>query len=218
MWAFINGSEVSNTNSSFGPLREPHPDAYPGGRSNPVCWKDSNGYFWLYGGYGYITSDTYSKLAELWRFDGTYWGFWGGSTIKDAPPFYIGQKNFSFYHHPGGRNFAGVAVTPSGSVYLIGGDHKSGFTYSISDIWKFENDKGWAYLGGETTNKYSIPGTMKVPNETNKLGGIIGAYTVVDEYDNIWIFGGYGNTANFSLGMFQTSTDSNRCHECIMGL
>jgi hypothetical protein len=193
MWTFVNGSDGVNSPSNFGEPRIPDPNAFPGAREYTVCWTDNNGHFWLYGGWhlGY--------LADTWRFDGINWAFWGGSNVTDAAPVYGIPKTFSFDYHPGGRYISSVAVPTSGSsAYLVGG---FGVVDASSDIWKFESDKGWAFWSGDIGPVNPVPGTIRVPSETNKLGSKTMTMTVVDEFDNLWIFGGLGLLTSGSNSM-----------------
>src|SRR5690606_30915525 len=142
-----------------------------GARYGMACWKDSDGNFWFHGG------SSVEYLGDTWRFDGTFWAFWGGSTEINAQPNYGSQKEFSVDYHPGGRYLSTVATSGS-SVYLIGGWGKYGYN---GDIWKFESDKGWAYWSGDINQTEPIPGTMKVPHETNKMGSRYATTPVVDD-------------------------------------
>jgi hypothetical protein len=187
MWTLVSGSLDINAPSVVGTVRVSDPNAHPGARRFTACWKDNNGHLWLYGGNngGYI--------GDTWRYDGTNWAYWGGPTDYGVAPVNGTPKTFSFDYHPGGRGYAGVAVTASGSAtYIIGG--LLNFLYS-ADIWKFESDKGWSFWDGYIGAQHSTPGTIKVPSETNKLDSRYGSATVVDDFDNIWIFGGYGYQA-----------------------
>jgi hypothetical protein len=166
--------------------RVPDSNAFPGARLYISCWTDKSGNFWLYGG---ITSGNY--LGDTWRFDGTNWTFWAGTTGTNAAPYYGDPKTFSFDYHPGARDRASIAVTSSGSVYLVGGRGMS--IGETGDIWKFESYKGWAFWGGAVGSHPVTPGTIRVPSSTNRLGGRAGVQSVVDDLDNIWIFGGSGN-------------------------
>jgi hypothetical protein len=192
MWTFVNGSDGVESPSIFGEPRIPDPNAFPGARRFPACWKDNNGHFWIYGGLG-----VGSHLGDTWRFDGVNWAFWGGSTSANAAPVYGTPKTFSFDYHPGGRQMS--TVTTSGSAaYLVGG-----FLIGASsgDIWKFESDKGWAFWSGNIGMTNTVPGTIRVPSETNKLGSKTMTMTVVDEFDNLWIFGGLGLLTSGSNSM-----------------
>jgi hypothetical protein len=183
MWTFVSGSVDINAQSVFSTPRIPDPNAYPGARRYPVCWKDNNGHFWLFGGYnsGYI--------GDTWRFDGMHWAYWGGPTDNGVAPVYGPLKTFSFDYHPGGRYYSSASITSSGSAaYIVGGYGNKHY----ADIWRFESDKGWAFWGGSTIGDQNpTSGTIKVPSETNILGTRYGTMSVVDDFDNIWIFGGY---------------------------
>lgn len=151
--------------------------------------------YWLYGG---IVSSNF--LSDTWRFDGTNWAFWAGSTSTNEPPVYGDPKTFSFDYHPGGRDHISVAVTSSGSAaYIVGGRINGGFS---GDIWKFEGDKGWAYWGGIFGNHATNPGTIRVPSETNALGARYGVMSVVDDLDHLWIFGGSGQVPGVGSGTY----------------
>jgi N-acetylneuraminic acid mutarotase len=41
----------------------------PGGRSAAAYWTDSNGYLWMFGGFGFDASGTLGELNDLWEFD-----------------------------------------------------------------------------------------------------------------------------------------------------
>ena len=64
------------------------------------------------------------------------------------------------------------------------------FLIRYSDIWKFESDKGWALWGGKVDSSNPIPGTIKVPSESNLCGDRMAHTIVVDKDENIWLFGG----------------------------
>jgi hypothetical protein len=40
----------------------------PGGRINAVSWVDSNGNFWLFGGYGFDSTGMGGDLNDLWEY------------------------------------------------------------------------------------------------------------------------------------------------------
>jgi hypothetical protein len=195
MWTFVKGSVDINIAPAYGTPRVPDPYSHPGARSHCVCWKDNNGDFWLYGGYsvgGY--------RGDTWRFDGTNWAFWGGPENTYTLPVHGEAKKFSFIYHPGGRDYTSVAVTTSGSAAYIVGGTISGSS-QVGDIWKFESDKGWAFWSGTTEDVSPNPGTIKVPSESNELGAKRLTMPVVDDFDNLWIFGGFGRMLSGYNGM-----------------
>jgi hypothetical protein len=192
MWTFVSGSVGSDAESVVDSTpRVPDPNAHPGARRYSACWKDNNDHFWLFGG---ATSSGY--LTDTWRFDGKHWAFWGGSIGTGASPKYGAAKTFSFDNQPGSRISTSVSVTTSGSAaYLIGG---FGVGVYYADIWKFESDKGWAFWAGTVGTQNQIPGTIKVPSASNHVGSRYGSMIAADDFDNLWIFGGYA----FATGMY----------------
>jgi hypothetical protein len=133
-------------------------------------------------------------FGDLWRFDGTNWAYWGGSTTINAQPVYGPYKSFSQDYHPGGR--IGHVITNTGdAVYLIAG---ATVNDSVSDIWKFDYDKGWALWAGEVANVLPRQGTIKVPSENNLFGSRLGFYAHVDQDENIWIHGGDEGLENYN--------------------
>ena len=39
----------------------------PGARYRSICWTDSNGNLWLFGGLGYDSGGSYGRLNDLWE-------------------------------------------------------------------------------------------------------------------------------------------------------
>jgi N-acetylneuraminic acid mutarotase len=77
-WAWMGGPDtftVGHTNFQCGPsgiygtLGVPAAGNVPGGRWNSVEWTDSNGNFWLFGGYGLDINGTLGYLNDLWMFN-----------------------------------------------------------------------------------------------------------------------------------------------------
>src|SRR5690606_28943541 len=106
-------------------------------------------------------------------------------------------KQFSFNYHPGTRYISGVASSGS-AAYLIGGRIAGGI---YADVWKFESSKGWAHWAGAISIQNPVPGTIREPSVTNQLGSMDSSAVVVDSFDNLWIFGGYGRLTTTVMSM-----------------
>lgn len=184
VWTLVRDKLSPNAESTYAADRVFSSSAYPGGRAYCSCWKDSNGHFWLYGG----TSGNEAYRAETWAFDGTNWAYWcGKKTINDFP-HHSTPREFAFNYHPGGRSLAAVAVSGN-EAYLVGG-LVSGQRYG--DIWKFDKTKGWTIWGGREGTHTAIPNTIRVFQEANKIASKHSPMVVIDDFSNLWIFGGYG--------------------------
>jgi hypothetical protein len=145
-------------------------------------------------------------FADTWRFDGKYWAYWHGPQTINENPVYGSYKNFSEDHHPGSRAMHGVAQTDDG-VYIIGGHFPP--NSSFSDIWKFDPYKGWALWAGEVARVPPRPGTKRVPHSNNLFGQRIAATAVIDDEENIWIYGG-AEEINYPPGMISPKFANNR--------
>ena len=67
-WAWVGGSDTKNAKGVYGTLDEASTNNAPGARTNAVSWTDSSGNLWLFGGYGYDSTDTWGELNDLWRY------------------------------------------------------------------------------------------------------------------------------------------------------
>ncbi|NHI94974.1 MAG: galactose oxidase [Candidatus Lokiarchaeota archaeon] len=67
MWTWMNGNYSINNNGSYGIKYVASSSNVPGGRSTNTCWKDKNGDFWFFGGFGYDKdSGLERRLNDLW--------------------------------------------------------------------------------------------------------------------------------------------------------
>jgi len=68
-WTWVNGpADPSNNAGVYGTKGTPAPTNVPGGRVLPVGWVDSDGSFWMFGGYGADSNADHFDLNDLWKF------------------------------------------------------------------------------------------------------------------------------------------------------
>ena len=72
LWAWFGGTTAANQVGTYGTQTVPSVSNVPGTRESPVGWTDSNGDFWLLGGYGYPSNTSYGYLNDLWRYQPNY--------------------------------------------------------------------------------------------------------------------------------------------------
>jgi N-acetylneuraminic acid mutarotase len=69
-WAWMGGSSTVGASggqpSVYGSLGTPAAGNVPGGRNEAIGWTDGRGNFWLFGGSGYDSTDTFGYLNDLW--------------------------------------------------------------------------------------------------------------------------------------------------------
>jgi hypothetical protein len=85
-WTWVSGSN-NTTAGVYGTLGVAATTNVPGSRESAVGWTDSSGSLWLFGGWGYDSTQTFGSLNDLWKFDPviSQWTWMGGSnTLPNA--------------------------------------------------------------------------------------------------------------------------------------
>jgi hypothetical protein len=69
----------------------------------------------------------------------------------------------------------------------------------LNDLWNFDGEE-WVWVSGSNeTNQYGVYGAKGVPESSNIPGARSAAVSWMDDYGNMWIFGGSGH-ASSSIG------------------
>jgi len=229
-WVWMGGSNTVGNNGGqsgiYGTLKVPAAANIPGGRADLVSWTDSNGNFWLFGGYGVDADGNWGMLNDLWEFvppqgqdgypcdshrsQGQYgeWVWMGGSnTIGNS----IGQPGiYGALGVPASANIPGGRINPvswtddNGNLWLFGGYglDANGNSGELNDIWKFDPSRGrngeWTWVDGSSSAESDAPvyGKLGVPAATNTPGGHSASVGWTDQSGNLWLFGGLGISAN----------------------
>jgi N-acetylneuraminic acid mutarotase len=67
-WTWVSGAKVINQKGIYGSQGTVAPANVPGGRYGSVSWVDSNGYLWLFGGFGFASAGNFlGDLNDLWK-------------------------------------------------------------------------------------------------------------------------------------------------------
>jgi N-acetylneuraminic acid mutarotase len=67
-WTWIGGASSTAAYGSYGKQQVASASDVPGAREEAVGWVDTSGNFWLFGGFGFDSSDVQADLNDLWRF------------------------------------------------------------------------------------------------------------------------------------------------------
>jgi N-acetylneuraminic acid mutarotase len=82
-WTWIAGTNLTDQFGSYGTKGVASGTNQPGTRVHAQAWTTTSGELWLFGGYGHDGATTQGFLNDLWRFDGTYWTWIGGSSLAN---------------------------------------------------------------------------------------------------------------------------------------
>lgn len=144
----------------------------PGGREGGVCWVDSGGNLWIFGGYGQHLSGMTVDWSDMWEFNPLtkLWTWMSGTDEVTSCP--LGQNfcgNPGVYGNlgtPAEANVPGARVNAStwtdleGNFWLFGGtgfDAKDRYGM-LNDLWEFSPvTRQWAWQGGSSTTSDCVP-------------------------------------------------------------
>jgi len=184
----------------------------PGGRVGAATWTDSNGNFWLFGGYGFDADQNAGELNDLWEFNfsAKEWAWMAGSSTIGSnagqPGVYGTLGSAAPANIPGGRDNAAAWTDNSGSFWLFGGEgvDANGDFAQLDDVWEFDpTTKEWSWMGGSSTlptacatatNAHcgwpTVYGALGVAAPGIGPGSRVAPATWKDKDGNFWLFGG----------------------------
>jgi N-acetylneuraminic acid mutarotase len=222
-WTWMGGSSVLTQQDNgekgqpgmYGTQGQPSAGNIPGGRLGAVSWTDKEGNFWLFGGAGLDSAETFGFLNDLWEFNPSTkeWTWVSGSNTIAAfnggqPGIYGQQGTPAATNIPGGRSGALGWTDANGNLWLFGG---AGFDAAdtngnLNDLWEFSPSSGeWTWVGG--SSNLGVNGT--VAGVYGTLGSLTAgsfpgsrnfgvAWTGKD--GSLWLFGGYGGSTPGQFG------------------
>ena len=190
----------------YGTLGVPAASNYPGGRQSGATWTDKDGNLWLFGGYGYDSSNGIGDLNDLWKFNPSTleWTWMGGGNLLPDGGYLGGLPGVygtlgvpAAGNIPGGRESAATWVDNSGNLWLFGGEaygevNQLWGNYTLNDLWEFNpSTDEWAWMGGSNLpGQPGVYGSLKTPAPANIPGSRSGATSWTDKSGNLWLFGG----------------------------
>jgi hypothetical protein len=181
----------------------------PGGRDSAAAWTDSNGNFWLFGGYGFDANQTKGDLNDLWEFNPSTreWTWMGGSSSVGQRGLYGSFGSAGPANIPGGRDSAATWTDTGGDFWLFGGESfdANGNFGLMDDIWEFDRSTDeWTWMGGSNTLPSlcatsggngncgwpTVYGALGVAAPAIGPGSRLAPATWRDNDGNFWLFGG----------------------------
>jgi N-acetylneuraminic acid mutarotase len=200
-WTWIKGPNTMDVNGVYGTQNVAAPGNFPGSRYGSATWIDNNGKFWLFGGYGFASSNA-GFLGDTWRYDPVtnQWTWVNGANGADSPGSYGTISVPAPGNAPGSRRFPGFWSDASGNLFIFGGNGHAttvGAGY-LADMWTFNITTGiWTWIHGPNAiNQPGIYGSLGIPATGNRPGGRLSPASWKDAMGNYWLFGGEGFDIN----------------------
>ena len=190
-WTLIG---MSGSTGVYGNLGTPNAANFPGARSGAANWTDTSGNLWLFGGNGVDSAGTKGNLNDLWEFSPSTleWTWVGGSSTVGQPGVYGTPGTPSATNIPGARQQAVSWTDSSGNFWLFGSSN-------LNDLWEFDpSAKKWTWMAGSNSAQDPAYGMLGSPAASNIPGVRTGELGWADVGGNLWLFGGFGTTADHS--------------------
>lgn len=199
LWTWVSGDSVYNQPAVYGLQGVPSSSNNPGARSGFAAWNDSIDNLYLFGGEGYDANGDLGKLSDLWKYDpiAGLWTWVAGDTIIDQIGTYTYPDSASI---PRAKSSITSWKTTDGKFWMYGGI-KNGYFQEIHlyDLDYFDvntNSLNWADGNKGADNWewgfYGIFGEKGVPSKEALPGSRRGAASWIDNFGNLWLFGGFG--------------------------
>ena len=219
----MGGSSVLTQNDNgekgqpgvYGTQGQPSAANIPGGRLGAVSWTDKDGNFWLFGGAGLDSAETFGFLNDLWEFNPSTkeWTWVSGSNTIAAfnggqPGIYGQQGTPAATNTPGGRSGALGSTDANGNLWLFGGAgfDAAGTNGNLNDLWEFSpSTREWTWVGGSSilgvngtvAGVYGTLGSLTAGSFPGSRNNGV-AWTSKD--GSLWLFGGYGGSTPGQFG------------------
>jgi environmental stress-induced protein Ves len=203
-WTWVSGSNTTNQAGIYGTEGVAAAGNAPGSRWDAVSWTDSAGSFWIFGGSGYDSANSFGGLNDLWKYSAGQWAWVSGSNTNGQAGSYGTLGIAAAGNVPGGRILALGWSDATGNFWLFGGQEYDSVTTSanaaLNDLWRYSAGE-WTWMGGaNVASQFGTYGTLGTAAAGNVPGGRIAAVGWTDAAKNFWLFGGAGYGAGGSGG------------------
>jgi N-acetylneuraminic acid mutarotase len=196
-WTWMGGPKIKQQPGVYGTQGMAAASNIPGARLGAFGWADANGNFWLFGGFGYDSLGQISNLNDQWKYRDGQWTWVTGSNVVNQLGVYGTQGIAAANNIPGARQNGVTWTDSSANAWIFGGNgiYTPVAAGQLNDLWKF-SDGEWTWMGGsQVGNQNSTYGTQGSLAPGNTPGGRVFPTRWVDAKGNLWLFGGYGESA-----------------------
>src|SRR5436190_5075068 len=192
VWTWIKGNQTLNALGDYGTMTVASSNNKPGGRRLVTTWQDSNGDFWLFGGFGHNINLSPMQLGDLWKYS-TATGNWtwmkGNNSLPSGGVY--GTRGISNANNkPGSRYKSSGFLGTGNKLWLFGGDGEGAFGNGrLNDLWAYDiGTNRWTWMSGsQETDEASTYGLQGVPSANNTPGARDLASAWTDQSGNLWL-------------------------------
>ena len=204
-WTWVSGDSSLNQKGIYGIKGVGAVTNTPGARSEPACWTDKAGLFWLFGGFGYDNSGNVGNLNDLWQYNSSanQWTWVSGDSLTKQAANYGKLGKSSAANVPDARVTAANWIDATGNLWFFGGLKNSNIFGFSNDLWNYNistNEWTWMY-GSDTIKQSGNYGTQGVAATTNIPGARETSAYWTDAKGDFWLFGGQGYDSEGALGL-----------------
>jgi N-acetylneuraminic acid mutarotase len=211
-WIWLGGSNSVSCTAcglpgTYGNLTVPAQGNMPGARTESLTWTDTNGNFWMFGGFGVDNIGLECYLDDLWEYNAStnQWAWMDGhSTCYEWTTGYQGIYGEvgvpAAGNLPWSYTLSSTWTDSAGHLWLFGGigEDDTGAGSYLNDMWEFYPSLDeWAFTstssggapGGSTTSVYGATGSF---SPSNVPGQRSASASWIDSGGNFWVLGGVG--------------------------
>lgn len=199
-WTWMGGSNGPNQVGTYGTQGVPANSNQPGAREFAQFWTDASGNFWLFGGDGFASTNTFGRLADLWKYNPStnQWTWMKGPNTINQSGVYGSMGTANTANFPGARMAGATWIDASNNLWLWGGKgFDTGTTDGyLCDLWKYNTGtNNWTWIhGSNSIGQFGSYGTLGTPSNTNNPGGREHPACWLDNNGNFYLFGGRGHS------------------------
>ncbi|MEM7296712.1 MAG: fibronectin type III domain-containing protein [Bacteroidota bacterium] len=193
IYTWMGGSSEIDGDAVYGIQGEASAAHIPGAKSSAAYWTDSNGIFWLFGGY-----ESFEYNNDLWKFNPNTleWTWVNGNNFQNTPGTHGELGVAAESNEIGSRRYMDAWQDNEGFIWIFGGqgiDGEGQLGY-LNDLWKYDPSTNlWTWMGGNTLNdQIGNYGTQGVASPDNIPSARYAHTTWTDDSGNLWLFGGVG--------------------------
>ncbi|MCW3071271.1 MAG: hypothetical protein JWO44_1161 [Bacteroidetes bacterium] len=153
-WAWEAGTH--NGSASIGTMGVSSSSNRPPLLETPVCWTDTTGNLWMFGGY----EASFGPRNQLWKFDVTTkeWVWVRGSASPFSGGLYGIKGVASPINDPAARLKASGWADANNNLWMCLGEYYVGTATFFNDVWKYNiSSNEWYWMAGDSAGSGTTP-------------------------------------------------------------